>query len=177
MCIMQVGDQRVDRQAFVDIGDRGGNIFRQEVDHCQEGTGIYTVLAAYLSDILFSESQGDSKTTHHKNHRVVLAYQIAHLVGFPVFPVFIHKFYYSFLNCFGVIECSKVVLFKRTISSVIILSRLLRTFAFHKEPLARSDIANPDYVKYKPDALDYGGCPIKRERLSGHRCNGSIWNI
>ena len=88
---MEISDQRLDGQAFVHVHNRGGYILCQEVDDCEKSTGIDTILTAYFSDVLFTEAQGNAKTTHHEHHRIVLAYKITHFVGFPVFPIFIHK--------------------------------------------------------------------------------------
>ena len=90
---MQISDQSLDRQAFVNISHRCRNIFRQKVHDGEERAGIDAVLPAYLSDVLFSESECDAEAAHDKHHRIVLADQIAHFVGFPIFTILIHRLF------------------------------------------------------------------------------------
>lgn len=93
VCIMQISDQSLDRQAFVNVCHRRGDLFRQKVHDGQERAGIDTVLAAHLSDVLFSESECNTEAAHNKHHRIILADQIAHFIGLPIFTILIHRLF------------------------------------------------------------------------------------
>ena len=58
---MQISDQSLNRQAFVNVCHRCGYLFRQKVHDGEERAGIDTILAAYLSDVLFTESECNTK--------------------------------------------------------------------------------------------------------------------
>ena len=93
VCIMQISDQSLDRQTFVNVCHRRGYLFRQKVYDGQKRAGIDTVLAAYFSDILFSESECNTEAAHDEHHRIILTDQITHFIGFPIFTILIHRLF------------------------------------------------------------------------------------
>ena len=98
VCIMQISDKRRDGDIFMDLRCRDCLRFRQKVDDSQECICVDLILPAYFPDVFLSEPQVDTEAAHHKDHRIILAYQVTHLTCFPVFSVLhvSHIFYYLY---------------------------------------------------------------------------------
>ena len=98
VCIMQISDKRRDGDIFMDLRCRDCLRFRQKVDDSQECICVDLILPAYFPDVFLSEPQVDTEAAHHKDHRIILAYQVTHLACFPVFSVLhvSHIFYHLY---------------------------------------------------------------------------------
>ena len=89
--IMQVANQIADREVAIRPIYRSRYLLGQEVHHRQEGRRIHPILPTDLSDVLLPEAQGNPETAQDEHHRIVLANQVAHLVGLPIKSILIHR--------------------------------------------------------------------------------------